>query len=62
MPRVATEVEGEEVRRVLLVARVEKGDELARAEKWLTEAPVLKDGVADLLWVLVNSREFLFNH
>ena len=26
------------------------------------EAPTPREGVQDLLWVLLNSREFLFNH
>jgi Protein of unknown function (DUF1553)/Protein of unknown function (DUF1549) len=33
-----------------------------RAQGWLRGAPTVRDGAADLVWVLVNSREFLFNH
>ena len=36
--------------------------ELQKAEHWITAAPSARDGVQDLLWVLLNSREFLFNH
>jgi hypothetical protein len=36
-------------------------DELAKAEGWVKSAPNPREGLQDLLWVLVNSREFLFN-
>ena len=36
-------------------------DELAKAEGWVKAAPSPREGLQDLLWVLVNSREFLFN-
>ena len=36
-------------------------DELAKAESWVTSAPTPREGLQDVLWVLVNSREFLFN-
>ena len=36
-------------------------DEQKKAEGWVNSAPNLRDGLQDLLWVLVNSREFLFN-
>lgn len=35
--------------------------EQARAEGWVAAAPTPREGLQDLLWVLVNSREFLFN-
>jgi hypothetical protein len=36
-------------------------DEQKKAEGWVTSAPSVRDGLQDLLWVLTNSREFLFN-
>lgn len=36
-------------------------DEQKKAEGWVKSAPSARDGLQDLLWVLVNSREFLFN-
>jgi len=44
------------------LSRPPRADEAARAEQWLKEAPSVREGAADLLWVLLNSREFLFNH
>ncbi len=36
-------------------------DEQKKAEGWVNSAPNLRDGLQDLLWVLINSREFQFN-
>jgi hypothetical protein len=36
-------------------------DEAKKAEGWVKSAPSPREGLQDLLWVLVNSREFLFN-
>ena len=36
--------------------------EVDRAKGWLARAPSVREGVHDLLWVLLNSREFQFNH
>ena len=36
-------------------------DEQKKAEGWVNSAPNTREGLQDLLWVLVNSREFLFN-
>lgn len=44
------------------LSRPPQPDELARAQNWLKEAKTPTEGAADLLWVLLNSREFLFNH
>jgi hypothetical protein len=44
------------------LSRPPRSEEVARATKWLATAATPKDGAADLLWVLLNSREFLFNH
>ena len=35
-------------------------DEQGRAQRWLREAPSLKEGAEDLLWVLINSKGFQF--
>ena len=42
-------------------SRRPSADEQKKAEGWVTSAPTVRDGLQDLLWVLVNSREFLFN-
>jgi len=36
-------------------------DEAAKAAGWVKSAPTVREGLQDLLWVLTNSREFLFN-
>jgi hypothetical protein len=35
---------------------------LRKAEDWIAKAPTPREGAQDLLWVLLNSRDFLFNH
>jgi hypothetical protein len=47
---------------LVTVSRPPTEDETKRALDWLGKAPSPKEGVQDLLWVLLNSREFLFNH
>jgi hypothetical protein len=42
-------------------SRPPTADEAKKAEGWITSAPTAKEGLQDLLWVLTNSREFLFN-
>jgi hypothetical protein len=42
-------------------SRLPTADEAKKAEGWVKSAPNAKDGLQDLLWVLTNSREFLFN-
>jgi hypothetical protein len=44
------------------LSRPPRADEAAEAAAWIAKAPNQKEGVQDLLWVLLNSREFLFNH
>lgn len=43
-------------------SRPPKPEELARAQELVTQSPSPKEGLHDLLWALMNSREFLFNH
>ncbi|HSQ58443.1 MAG TPA: DUF1549 domain-containing protein [Gemmata sp.] len=42
-------------------SRLPSADEAKKAEGWVKSAPNTKEGIQDLLWVLTNSREFLFN-
>ena len=42
--------------------RPPRPEEVTKAQEGIAAAPTPKEGVQDLLWVLVNSREFLFNH
>ncbi|MBI1913508.1 MAG: DUF1553 domain-containing protein [Planctomycetes bacterium] len=43
-------------------SRLPQPEELTRAKEWVAKAPSLREGLGDLLWVLVNAREFQFNH
>jgi hypothetical protein len=36
--------------------------ELQQALGWVKKSPTPREGLQDLLWTLLNSREFLFNH
>ncbi|MFO0844831.1 MAG: DUF1549 and DUF1553 domain-containing protein [Gemmataceae bacterium] len=42
------------------LSRPPRPDELARDVGWLSRAPSARDGAHDLLWVLLNRREFQF--
>jgi hypothetical protein len=44
------------------LSRLPVAAERSAAESWIAKAKTPKEGVQDLLWVLLNSREFLFNH
>jgi hypothetical protein len=44
------------------LSRLPADDERQRVLGWIERAPNQREGVQDLLWVLLNSREFLFNH
>lgn len=47
---------------LVALSRLPMPEESAKATQWLTKAASPRDGAADLLWVLLNSREFQFNH
>lgn len=47
---------------LVTLARPPRPVEMAAARRLIFKAPHLKDGVEDLLWTLLNSREFLFIH
>lgn len=52
------------VRELYLVAlsRPPRSPELTTALRLMHQAPKRKEAVEDLLWTLLNSREFMFNH
>ncbi|HZZ78554.1 MAG TPA: DUF1553 domain-containing protein [Gemmataceae bacterium] len=47
---------------LVTLSRVPNADEIDRANRWIREAATPREGLQDLLWVLLNSREFTFNH
>src|SRR5262249_21537868 len=47
---------------LVTLSRPPRPEEVARAQEWIGSAPSEREGVQDLLWVLLNSREFLFHH
>jgi hypothetical protein len=47
---------------LVTLSRLPNQDEIDRAQRWQREAPTAREGLHDLLWALLNSREFLFNH
>jgi hypothetical protein len=47
---------------LVTLSRPPHADESAKALEWIGRAPSPREGAQDLLWVLMNSREFLFNH
>jgi hypothetical protein len=47
---------------LVTVSRPPQPEEMRLAQTWIGRAPTPKEGVQDLLWTLLNSREFLFNH
>ena len=36
--------------------------ELARSITYLKQSPTAKDGLRDILWALLNTKEFALNH
>jgi hypothetical protein len=47
---------------LVTLSRMPNADEIDRANRWIREAATPREGLQDLLWVLLNSREFTFNH
>ncbi|MCZ2343100.1 MAG: DUF1553 domain-containing protein, partial [Bacteroidales bacterium] len=47
---------------LVTLSREPSPDELAKATGWVKSAGSMADGLQDLLWVLINSKEFLFVH
>jgi hypothetical protein len=47
---------------LVTLSRAPRGEEVVKANEWIESAKVPKEGLQDLLWALLNSREFLFNH
>lgn len=47
---------------LVTLSRPPQAAELSKAERWVASAKTPRDGLQDLLWVLLNSKEFLFNH
>jgi hypothetical protein len=44
------------------LSRFPKKEEAQLAQQGISRAPSLREGYEDLLWALLNSKEFLFNH
>ena len=44
------------------VSRPPTESEVARAEEHLADTADVANGITDLLWALVNTKEFLLNH
>jgi hypothetical protein len=44
------------------LSRFPKKEEAQLAQQGISQAPSLREGYEDLLWALLNSKEFLFNH
>jgi hypothetical protein len=47
---------------LVTLSRPPQPGETAKAIDWIKKAPTEREGVQDLLWVLLNRSEFLFNH
>jgi hypothetical protein len=47
---------------LVTLSRLPTPDEAQKALAWIGAASTAREGAQDLLWTLVNSREFLFNH
>ena len=47
---------------LVTLSRPPSPGEVVKAQEWIAKAAAPREGVQDLLWTLLNSREFLFNH
>jgi hypothetical protein len=47
---------------LVTLSRPPRPGDLVKALEWIGKAPTEREGVQDLLWVLLNRSEFLFNH
>jgi hypothetical protein len=47
---------------LVTLSRPPQAGETVKALEWVKKAPTEREGVQDLLWVLLNRSEFLFNH
>jgi hypothetical protein len=47
---------------LVTLSRLPRPDDIAQAQQWILDAGKQREGLQDLLWALLNSREFLFNH
>ena len=47
---------------LVTLSRTPNANELAKATSFVKSAPTERDGLQDVLWTLLNTREFLFNH
>jgi hypothetical protein len=47
---------------LVTLGRLPKPEETTKASSWVMAAGDRQEGLQDLLWTLLNSREFLFNH
>jgi len=46
---------------LVTLSRHPNQDEIDRSQRWIREAPSTREGLQDLMWTLLNSREFMFN-
>jgi hypothetical protein len=44
------------------INRLPRSEEVARAKKHLSGTPSTEEGLTDLLWALMNTKEFILNH
>jgi hypothetical protein len=47
---------------LVTLCRMPRPEEMSKASGWVASAKDEREGLQDLLWTLLNSREFLFNH
>ena len=47
---------------LVTLSRSPRPEEVSKASEWIASAKDQREGLQDLLWTLLNSREFLFNH